>query len=474
MSDERKIIKKIKSTGAMRQLMGEYFKELDEAARTGSAKVAWCTSVGPAELLRAFGFEVYFPENHGAMLGATRMAADLIPAANAIGYSPDICSYLTSDVGSYLKSETPLTRGLRHRGRAQAGRAGLQHQPVPRRARTGSRSTSREFDVPMHRHRHPPRHRRDHGRPSSTDLAGQHRGADPDARGGRRATSSTSTGCSEVVGLVVPLHRAVEGGPRAGRASPVAADFFDGTIHMGPAVVLRGDPRADRLLRDAAAPSWSSASPTASAPSTARRYRIYWEGMPVWGKLREPRRAVRSQQACVVASTYCNSWIFEDLDPDDPFESMARAYTELFIVPQRGLQGAVHRAAWSRTTRSTASSTTTPRPAPTTPTAATACRSACRKELGMPYVMINGDLNDLRLYSEEQARTQIEAFVEQLHGSAASVATQPNRCTAASTWGPPPPRSCLIDAEHGCWCAGGVRPPGWTTPPRRRAAWTRR
>ena len=29
-------------------------------------------------------------------------------------------------------------------------------------------------------------------------------------------------------------------------------------------------------------------------------------------------------------------------------------------------------------------------------------------------LIINGDLNDLRLYSEEQSRTNIEAFVEQL------------------------------------------------------------
>ena len=33
------------------------------------------------------------------MLGATRMATDLIPVANAMGYSPDICSYLTADIG---------------------------------------------------------------------------------------------------------------------------------------------------------------------------------------------------------------------------------------------------------------------------------------------------------------------------------------------------------------------------------------
>jgi benzoyl-CoA reductase/2-hydroxyglutaryl-CoA dehydratase subunit BcrC/BadD/HgdB len=31
-----------------------------------------------------------------------------------------------------------------------------------------------------------------------------------------------------------------------------------------------------------------------------------------------------------------------------------------------------------------------------------------------PYVIIDGDLNDLRLYSEEQTRTNIEAFIEQL------------------------------------------------------------
>jgi hypothetical protein len=28
--------------------------------------------------------------------------------------------------------------------------------------------------------------------------------------------------------------------------------------------------------------------------------------------------------------------------------------------------------------------------------------------------VVNGDLNDLRLYSEEQARTNVEAFMEQL------------------------------------------------------------
>ena len=101
--------KDFEATKKLRGVMGQYFTDLSRGAAEGK-KTAWCTSVGPAELLRALGFNVYFPENHGAMLGAARMAADLIPLANARGFSPDICSYLTSDVGSYLKGESPLQK----------------------------------------------------------------------------------------------------------------------------------------------------------------------------------------------------------------------------------------------------------------------------------------------------------------------------------------------------------------------------
>src|SRR5512137_2065406 len=101
--------KDFEATKRMKGVMGSYFTELIEGPQAGK-KTAWCTSVGPAELLRSMGFNVYFPENHGAMLGASKMATDLIPVANAAGFSPDICSYLTSDIGSFLKNETPLQK----------------------------------------------------------------------------------------------------------------------------------------------------------------------------------------------------------------------------------------------------------------------------------------------------------------------------------------------------------------------------
>jgi hypothetical protein len=78
MNDNKKtLINKLKTAGEVSQFMADYYLELDQASRDGKPKIAWCTSVGPAEILRAMGFLVYFPETHSAMLGATRRSAHI-------------------------------------------------------------------------------------------------------------------------------------------------------------------------------------------------------------------------------------------------------------------------------------------------------------------------------------------------------------------------------------------------------------
>ena len=62
----------IRSTDRLKELMGAYFKRLG----SGAYKVAWCTSVGPAELLRSFGFEVYFPAEWSTAEGDDRRCQD--------------------------------------------------------------------------------------------------------------------------------------------------------------------------------------------------------------------------------------------------------------------------------------------------------------------------------------------------------------------------------------------------------------
>ena len=110
MEEHTNSINPIESTIELKKILQQYFSTLETAADTKSRKVAWCSSIGPSELLLAMDFEVYYPENHGAQLGASRTATDLIAPAVAAGYSPDICSYLTSDIGAFLKGVTPLTK----------------------------------------------------------------------------------------------------------------------------------------------------------------------------------------------------------------------------------------------------------------------------------------------------------------------------------------------------------------------------
>ncbi len=80
---------RLKTAKDIAGFMADYYYELDEASRSRKRKIAWCSSVGPVEILRSIGFLTYFPENHSALLGTRRVAAELIPSANAAGYPPD-------------------------------------------------------------------------------------------------------------------------------------------------------------------------------------------------------------------------------------------------------------------------------------------------------------------------------------------------------------------------------------------------
>ncbi|MBM3300436.1 MAG: 2-hydroxyacyl-CoA dehydratase, partial [Deltaproteobacteria bacterium] len=375
----------------------------------GNPKVAWCTSVGPAELLHAAGFLVYYPENHGALLGATRTATDCIPMANSIGYSPDICSYLTSDVGAYLKGFTPLTKAY---GLDSIPKADIlvYNTNQCRDVQDWFAFYAREWDVPLigiHTHRSIKGVQEHH----IADLVAQMKAMIPTLErvsGNRldmdrlRETVRLSTECTVLWRKVL----------ECGAAIPAPLTFFDATIHMAPAVVLRGLPEAVEyykvLLREL-----QDRIENKIAAVEDERHRIYWDGMPMWGKLRDHSDLFASLRTNVVASTYCNSWIFDAFDPDQPFESMARAYTELFIVRDESYKEQ-YMERWIRDFAVDGIIFHDAKTCPNNSNSRYGMPQRMSKRFHIPSLVINGDLNDLRCYSEEQGRTNIEAFIEQL------------------------------------------------------------
>lgn len=410
MAEEQKSRRKgIAATVQMKKLMSDHFLSLDAATKAGNPKVAWCTSVGPAELLHAMGFLVYYPENHGALLGATRMATDCIPAANAIGYSPDICSYLTSDIGAYLMGETPLAKAYGIESIPKADVL-VYNTNQCRDVQDWFAFYAREWNVPLtgiHTHRSI-RAVQDH---HIADLTSQMKAMLPileEVSGNAfdidrlRETVALSLECTRLWKQVLETAAAV----------PSPLTFFDATIHMAPAVVLRGRPEAVDYYKLLLA-ELNERIQNKVAAVEDERHRLYWDGMPVWGKLRDLSEQFAALRTSVVASTYCNSWIFDAFDTKQPFESMARAYTELFIVRDESYKEA-YMDEWIKRFSIDGAIFHDARTCPNNSNNRYGMPQRMSTRLGIPTLVINGDLNDLRCYSEEQARTNIEAFVEQL------------------------------------------------------------
>ena len=401
----------IKSSQELQRISTEYYKGLEEASKDSTKKIAWCSSVGPAELLLAMDFAVYYPENHAAMLGTSRTANNYIPASIALGYSPEICSYLTSDIGAYLKRETPFTKAY-----------GIKSIPKPdvliyntnqcRDVQDWFSFYANKLNVPIFGINSPS---------FITELKQNHiitvveQMKDlTEQLGNITDHPFEKAKLQEIIRLSHECSKLWLDVLKTASNIPSPLTFFDGCIHMFPAVVLRGNQIAidyykllkeeleDRIKKNISA-------------VLDEKFRLYWEGMPIWGKLRTLSDQLYDLKTCVVASTYCNSWIFTDFNPNDPFSSMAKAYTSLFInksetekikylkemIKEFFIDGVIFHNA---------------RTCPNNSNTQYGMPKRLEEQTEVPNLIIDADLNDLNVYSEEQTRTNIEAFVEQLSG----------------------------------------------------------
>lgn len=409
MTGHEVVMRRLKTARDVAKFMADYYFELDEASRSGKRKIAWCSSTGPAEILRSLGFLAYFPETHAAMLGAVRMSTELIPQANAIGYSPDICSYLTSDIGAYIQEVTPLTKAFGIESIPRADVLAFNTNQC-RDVYDWFSWYAKKFQAPLigvQTHRNvgevTPAHissiaaQMENMIEPLEKIAGRKLGIDE-----LKETVALSRQCSDLWKECLECAAAV----------PSPLTFFDATTLMGPAVVGRGTRAAIDVYR-LVIEELNERIEQGLGAIDNEMHRLYWDGMPVWGRLSAHSKLFARLRANVIASTYCSSWIFTAMDPEKPFESMAKAYTELFVVrteeyKERYIRDKLNFFKCDGIIYH--DSKTCPNN--------TNCRYGMPQRLeavtGVPSLIINGDLNDLRLVSDEQTKTNIEAFIEQL------------------------------------------------------------
>jgi benzoyl-CoA reductase/2-hydroxyglutaryl-CoA dehydratase subunit BcrC/BadD/HgdB len=391
------------STRKLRRLMTRHYALARYAE--GAMPVAWVTSGAPVELLRAFGCYTVYPENHGALCGARHLGPELCAEAEAAGFSQDLCSYARIDLGHALSGKTPVGK--------------LPKPDVLFCTNNICQTILYWFKEMAHRYGIPlvvldtPFISNEDGAAPLAYVADQMRAMVPILeRHTRRCFQErrfhevllSSKRCSELWGSVLATMR----------HRPAPMTIFDAFVHLAPVVSLRGLPACERyyegLLKEL---EGRIEAGVAAVPG--ERHRLMWDNIAIWFALK-PLSRLFAENGCVgVAGTYTNAWAETTyhLDPADPFGSLAKAYTLIFlnrslkyrlelmegIARDYQVDGLVLHSARSCKPYSVGQYD---------------LRKALSERLGIKTVLLEADMTDFRSWSEEQATTRLTAFFESL------------------------------------------------------------
>jgi benzoyl-CoA reductase/2-hydroxyglutaryl-CoA dehydratase subunit BcrC/BadD/HgdB len=79
-------------------ILKNYWDKLHRAKKEGK-KIAWVSGNAPAELLWAFDVLPAYPENYAAVLASLKLSGELCNVAEKHGFSRDLCSYARANLG---------------------------------------------------------------------------------------------------------------------------------------------------------------------------------------------------------------------------------------------------------------------------------------------------------------------------------------------------------------------------------------
>jgi len=400
MSDRRS--PKIQAAGKMKEMMSTYYLEAKNADANGR-KVAWITGGGPVEFLIAMDVIPVYPENHAAMCGAFKMGVELCEIAEQMGYSRDICSYARCDIGSAVTGKSPIM-GL----------------PKPDFLLCCNNTCSmvtkwyealaRLFNVPLIFIDTPFIH--DELTENSLNyIKHQIRRAIAQMESivGRKFDMERF---AEIVSISRDATRLWGKVLETCKNIPSPMNAFDGFILMGPIVTLRGKQEVVdfcELLKN----ELEERVKKGIAAVPGEQYRLLWDNLPIWFRLRDLSEKFLDLKACVVASTYLNGWVSYELDTKDPVDSVARAYSSAFInvnmenrarlvkeiVEQYSVDGIIFHSNRSCRPYSLGQYD---------------IKQMLTEWTGVPGILIEGDMNDERVYAEGPVYNRIDAFIESL------------------------------------------------------------
>jgi bcr-type benzoyl-CoA reductase subunit B len=365
--------------------------------------VAWVTSGAPVELLRAFDFYTFYPENHGALCGTQKMGPELCAVAEEHGYHQDLCSYARIDLGHYFSGKTPA-------GKLPKPDILFASNNICQTVVYWYKALAHYWKVPLLLFDTP----YNFDKIKEHDISYMVRQFEEmipllERVSGKRfnyqkfqeiiyIAKETSITWGEVLATM--------------KARPAPMTIFDAFVHLAPIVSLRGLPVALDYYRILLSELKERIDHGVGAITNENK-RLMWDNIAIWYKMRDFSDLFAEQGMNFVTATYTNAWAetIYYLDVNQPFESMAKAYSLVILnnnlnnrlelmerlIKEYQVDGLVIHSARSCKPYSVGQYD---------------LRRLLMYRLKVPSVVIEADITDSRVYSEGQTRTRIEAFFE--------------------------------------------------------------
>lgn len=400
-TDRRLFGPPIEATRKLKDLMTLHY--LEGRYADGAVPVAWATSGFPVEVLRPLGFHVVYPENHGALCAVQRASAELAGVAEKEGFSPDLCGYARADIGSVLSGTTPVGRVPRPDLLACCTN-------ICKTVLYWYRVLAERLNVPL----------------VMVDTPFLYGAAKPHQIEYVRDQLVELTAIAEQISrkrvdfaeLMDVMRLSREGCSlwadclAAGKARPAPWTGFDQFIHMAPIVALRGTEECNayyRVLRD----ELRDRAARGVGGIAEERYRLLWDNLPIWYKMRDLAMLFAEHGFNFVCSTYVNAWAEPAnlIDEEHPVTSAALAYSSVLLnrdlgtrlseferlAREYGAAGAVLHSNRSCKPYSVGQMD---------------IRERLARDLGIKALVLEADHADPRAYSDEQSETRLRAFME--------------------------------------------------------------
>ena len=400
--DPEKERRKIKCVKKMKDIMTTYYIDAKTADQTGK-KVAWITSGGPVEPLIAMDVIPVYPENHGAMIGASKMGADLCEKAEAMGYSGDLCTYALADIACSTIDGGPI-------GGLPRPDMLVCCNNICGTVLKWYEVQARYYNVPLF----------------VLDTPFSHTEFSAEARQYVRRQIDEylvflETHCGKKLDQdrLAEVGRLSMEGQRLWQAvldttmnRPAPMSAFDAFFHLALIVTLRGTQTVidyySELLDEMRA---RVAEGISAVPNEA--YRLLWDNLPVWYRTRWLSEKFAGHHACLVADTYTSAWCgsLAYMDDSDFLGSMAEGYSRIYLnigtdqmaamvldmVDKYQADGLVMHSNRSCKPYSLGQYD---------------IARIVQEKRGLPTLIIEANMTDARSFSESQIDTRIDAFME--------------------------------------------------------------